>query len=114
MILRRVAEGAAEWQLEEAPLRRVRRWNYDARMHILVIGGTFTGKSNLVQDGSGGLVGPQLDGIGNRGLERLVEDVLDPNRNVDRAFRTHLLTLKNGDVITVGPARLRFESTGLA
>lgn len=40
MILRRVAERAAEWQLEEAPLRRVRRWNYDARMHILVIGGT--------------------------------------------------------------------------
>src|SRR5262249_54137899 len=34
-------------------------------------------------DGKGAVVGPQLDGIGNRGLERLIEDVLDPNRNVD-------------------------------
>jgi putative heme-binding domain-containing protein len=48
--------------------------------------------------GQGGNVGPQLDGIGIRGLERLCEDVLDPNRNVDRAFRTTLLTLKDGDV----------------
>ena len=39
-------------------------------------------------DGQGGLVGPQLDGIGGRGLDRLLEDILDPNRNVDHAFRT--------------------------
>ena len=48
----------------------------------------------------GGLVGPQLDGIGNRGLERIVEDVLDPNRNVDAAFRTQTLTRKDGTVAT--------------
>jgi putative heme-binding domain-containing protein len=48
--------------------------------------------------GQGGNVGPQLDGIGARGLERLCEDVLDPNRNVDRAFRTTVVTLKDGDV----------------
>lgn len=48
--------------------------------------------------GQGGNVGPQLDGIGLRGLERLCEDVLDPNRNVDRAFRNTLLALKDGDV----------------
>jgi putative heme-binding domain-containing protein len=46
----------------------------------------------------GALVGPQLDGIGQRGLDRLCEDVLDPNRNVDRAFRTTLLTLEGGDI----------------
>lgn len=56
-------------------------------------------------DGQGGMIGPQLDGIGNRGLERLLEDVIDPNRNVDRAFRTHLFTLKNGDVVTGLPRR---------
>jgi putative heme-binding domain-containing protein len=44
-------------------------------------------------------VGPQLTGVGNRGLDRLCEDVLDPNRNVDRAFRQTLFTLKNGDVV---------------
>jgi len=49
-------------------------------------------------DGNGGLVGPQLDGIGNRGLERLCEDVIDPNRNVDPAFRSTLIVLKDGDV----------------
>ncbi len=51
-------------------------------------------------DGQGGLVGPQLDGVGNRGLERLCEDVIDPNRSVDLAFRTTLLTLKDGDVVS--------------
>ncbi len=47
--------------------------------------------------GEGGLVGPQLTGIGSRGEERLLEDVLAPNRNVDRAFWTTTLTLKDGD-----------------
>ncbi|MBW3539512.1 MAG: c-type cytochrome, partial [Planctomycetes bacterium] len=46
----------------------------------------------------GGKVGPNLDGIGGRGLERVVEDVLDPNRNVDVAFRTTTLVLGSGKV----------------
>lgn len=47
---------------------------------------------------SGNLIGPQLDGIGSRGAERLIEDLLDPNRNVDVSFRTHVLTLRSGEV----------------
>lgn len=43
-------------------------------------------------------IGPQLDGIGQRGLDRLCEDILDPNRNVDRAFRSTLLVMKDGEV----------------
>lgn len=50
--------------------------------------------------GQGAVVGPQLDGIGNRGLERLLEDVLDPNRNVDPAFRPSLVTLKDDTSVT--------------
>ena len=50
--------------------------------------------------GEGGLIGPQLDGIGNRGAERLCEDILDPNRNVDHAFRQTLLTLVDDDVVS--------------
>jgi putative heme-binding domain-containing protein len=50
--------------------------------------------------GEGGLVGPQLDGIGGRGVERLSEDVLDPNRSVDHAFRTTLLVLKDDEVVS--------------
>lgn len=49
-------------------------------------------------DGQGAVIGPQLDGIGNRGAERLIEDVLDPNRNVDRAFRSTIFVLNDGDV----------------
>ncbi|MGI8965270.1 MAG: c-type cytochrome [Limisphaerales bacterium] len=49
-------------------------------------------------DGQGALVGPQLDGVGARGADRLIEDILDPNRNVDRAFRTSLIVLKDGEV----------------
>lgn len=48
----------------------------------------------------GARIGPQLDGIGIRGLDRLLEDTLDPNRNVDQAFRTTNLTLKNGQLVS--------------
>ena len=44
-------------------------------------------------------VGPQLDGIGGRGMDRLLEDILDPNRNVDAAFRVTYLTMKDGKTI---------------
>jgi putative heme-binding domain-containing protein len=50
--------------------------------------------------GKGAKVGPQLDGIGSRGLDRLVEDIIDPNRNVDQTFRVTVLALKNGRVVS--------------
>ncbi len=45
-------------------------------------------------------VGPELDGVGQRGLERLLEDVLDPSRNVDQAFRSTLISTDDGRVIS--------------
>jgi len=48
----------------------------------------------------GKVVGPQLDGIGNRGVDRVLEDMLDPNRNVDVAFRTTILSLDSGKVVS--------------
>ncbi|WP_435016545.1 PVC-type heme-binding CxxCH protein [Tundrisphaera sp. TA3] len=50
--------------------------------------------------GKGARVGPQLDGVGVRGADRLLEDVLDPNRNVDQAFRVTNLALKDGRVVS--------------
>jgi len=50
--------------------------------------------------GEGAMIGPQLDGIGQRGPERLLEDMLDPNRNVDAAFRAMIVTTTGGSVIT--------------
>ena len=48
----------------------------------------------------GAKVGPQLDGIGQRGLDRLLEDILDPNRNIDAAFRATTISTNQGQVIT--------------
>ncbi|MCP4786928.1 MAG: c-type cytochrome [Fuerstiella sp.] len=45
-------------------------------------------------------VGPNLDGIGKRGLDRLVEDILDPNRNVDVAFRSTTVLTTAGKVVS--------------
>lgn len=46
----------------------------------------------------GNVVGPQLEGAGQRGIERLCEDILDPHRAVDPMFRMHLVTQKDGTV----------------
>jgi len=50
--------------------------------------------------GKGAVIGPQLDGIGNRGAERLFEDTLDPNQNVDVAFHSMTIVKTDGKVIT--------------
>jgi putative heme-binding domain-containing protein len=68
--------------------------------------------------GQGALVGPQLDGIGNRGVERVLEDIIDPNRNVDHAFRSQIVVLKDGEIITgllrreAGALLVLVDSTG--
>ena len=48
--------------------------------------------------GQGKLVGPQLDGIGSRGLERLLEDIIDPGSNLDQAFRVRQIETIDGSV----------------
>jgi putative membrane-bound dehydrogenase-like protein len=45
----------------------------------------------------GGNIGPSLDGIASRSTARIIEDILDPSRNVDPAFRVTTITLKNGE-----------------
>jgi putative heme-binding domain-containing protein len=49
---------------------------------------------------TGSTIAPALDGIGVRGLDRLLEDMLDPNRNVDQAFRVHAITTNDGQVLS--------------
>jgi putative heme-binding domain-containing protein len=46
--------------------------------------------------GEGGKIGPDLDGVGLRGADRLLEDVLDPSRNVDQAFRSTSIQTSDG------------------
>lgn len=50
--------------------------------------------------GVGQKIGPQLDGIGNRGRDRVLEDLLDPSRNVDAEFRSRVLNLADGRTIS--------------
>ncbi len=51
-------------------------------------------------DGEGEKIGPQLDGVGIRGPARLLEDILDPHRNVDAAFRSKILVLDSGRTLS--------------
>lgn len=48
----------------------------------------------------GGLIGPQLDGIGSWGSKSLATKILDPNRNISEAFRVYTIKLKSGGVKT--------------
>jgi putative heme-binding domain-containing protein len=50
--------------------------------------------------GAGTMVGPQLDGAVKRGFDRLAEDILEPNLNVDQAFRVSSLLLDDDHVVT--------------
>ncbi|WP_304516328.1 PVC-type heme-binding CxxCH protein [Cecembia rubra] len=47
-------------------------------------------------DNKGGLIGPQLDGVGNWGKVALATKILDPNRNITENFRTYNIAMKNG------------------
>jgi putative heme-binding domain-containing protein len=49
--------------------------------------------------GKGAKIGPQLDGVGIRGLDRLLEDTLDPDRNVDQAFRKTTFVKTDGSIV---------------
>lgn len=49
-------------------------------------------------NGQGGNIGPQLNGVGNWGSRALSEKILDPNRNVSKAFVTYTIKLKDGSI----------------
>jgi len=89
---------------DEATLKR---WSQLVSATLPESGDNSKGKSIFVEKcsqchqlgGQGKLVGPQLDGVGKRTQERLLEDILLPNRNVDHAFRTSTLLLEDGSVL---------------
>ena len=60
--------------------------------------------------GRGKTIGPQLDGISERGVTRLLEDLVDPSRNVAEGFKTQLIRLKNGAIYMGFPAEEDDES----
>ncbi len=48
----------------------------------------------------GKVVGPQLEGAGARGILRLCEDILWPDRNVDEAFKMTMMVLDGGETVS--------------
>jgi putative heme-binding domain-containing protein len=91
----------AEQAIQELIAKR--RQGFDAAKPDLAVGAKLFEKNCAIchqLGGKGAKVGPQLDGVGIRGLDRLLEDVLDPNRNVDQAFRLTTLLLKKGGVVS--------------
>jgi len=68
--------------------------------------------------GQGGIIGPQLDGVNNRGADRLIEDILDPNRNVDAHFRLHQMKLRDSAMAVgfvrgeVGQVKILVDAAG--
>lgn len=105
-----------------AGLLKSRREKYMAGKFDAEIGKTVFAKSACAQCHKIGEVGsaiaPALNGIGNRGLDRVLEDVLDPNRNVDQAFRVTSLTTEDGLVVNgfglreEGKTLVLYDNTG--
>ena len=60
--------------------------------------------------GQGKTIGPQLDGISERGVERLLEDMADPSRNVAEGFKNQVIWLRNGAIRMGFPAEEDDES----
>ena len=50
--------------------------------------------------GEGGRAGPDLTGSNRRNLDYLLENILDPNALVPANYRTTIVTLKNGQVLS--------------
>jgi putative heme-binding domain-containing protein len=46
--------------------------------------------------GQGATLGPTLDGVGQRGIDRLLEDLLNPSLNLDPKYRATLVATKDG------------------
>jgi putative heme-binding domain-containing protein len=48
----------------------------------------------------GGLIGPELDGIGNWGATALAEKILDPNRSISRGFQMYTIRTNDNRVLS--------------
>jgi putative heme-binding domain-containing protein len=57
----------------------------------------------------GANIGPALDGLAARGVHRVVEDILDPNRNVDPLFRQTVVETNDGQTLAGLNAHLEGE-----
>lgn len=87
-----------------ARLIKARREQFLAGHYDAARGQAYFAKSACAQchkiGETGATIAPALNGIGVRGLDRLLEDIFDPNRNVDQAFRLQTVVTADGQVVS--------------
>ncbi len=101
--LKRLTEGLSPPDKQMQELLQSRHQAFDASRPDVAAGARVFEKNCSICHqlaNKGTKIGPALDGIGIRGLDRLLEDVLDPNRNVDQAFRSTTIDLKSGQQVS--------------
>ena len=108
-------------ELQSVIDQRIANFNAFDRSHLSIDSGRAVFEQNCgVCHKIGGQlgVGPQLDGIGSTGVSGLIEKIVDPNRNISKAFRNYSITLKDGTLKTglfrreEGGARVYVDLTG--
>jgi len=83
-------------QLIETRLAGFRQVDSGATSGVMVFNRNCKSCHQISNEGS--MIGPQLTGIGNWGVEALATKILDPNRNISEAFRTYTIKTKDGQV----------------
>ena len=87
---------------EDATLAKLlderRKWAIAANADLKAGEAVFTKHCGVCHqiENKGAKIGPQLDGVGVRDVDRLLEDLLAPSRNVDQAFRSTQLLMRDG------------------
>ncbi|MFN9282103.1 MAG: PVC-type heme-binding CxxCH protein [Planctomyces sp.] len=105
-VKRRMAEIVAQLPEETAETDRLiseRRQLLSERVGVVESGRELFRKNCQICHqvaGEGRQVGPNLDGVASRGVQRMLEDILAPSRNVDVAFRTTTIVTKDGQAIS--------------
>lgn len=51
-------------------------------------------------NGKGGVVGPDLTGVGSRQSKDILAEIIDPNRSVESNFRLWIIETEDGDMLT--------------
>ena len=101
--LEKLTENLQSLDEEIAPLIRQRRQGFLAATTSQSRGKVLfqkhcAGCHRVTSDGA--RVGPELKAIGRRGLDRLLEDLLDPHRNVDPNFRRTTVVTTGGEILS--------------
>ncbi len=100
----KTSESSADAKATIARLRDVYRnapvWSYDLEAGRQVFDRTCTACHALGGPPVAGKLGPDLSGTWRNGLDYFLENIVDPNAVVGTAFELHLITKRDGSVVS--------------